>query len=102
VALIATHLGIVDEDQINNMSFLFFEDVLEQLGKKLTYDAIVNYAGNSFCEKSWEMISEHNPITATDSNKNGKKLLEGLSISNIKVAKPGTVRKETKVNGTQD
>lgn len=100
MALIATHLGIVDEEQIDNMSFLFFEDVLEQLGRKLTYDAIVNYAGNSFCEKAWEMISEHNPITTTDSNRNGKKLLEGLSINNIKIAKPGTVRKEMKENGT--
>lgn len=103
VALIATHLGIVDEQQIDNMSFLFFEDVLEQLGKKLTYDAIVNYAGNSFCEKSWDMIMENNPIASSNSgNNNGKKLLDGLSISNIKIAKPGTVRKETKDNGKQD
>ena len=84
------------------MSFLFFEDILEHLGKKLTYDAVVNYAGNSFCEKSWEMITEHNPMAAAQSASKGKKLLEGLSISNIKIAKPGTVRKETKANGKQD
>lgn len=81
------------------MSFLFFEDILEQLGKKLTYDAIVNYAGNSFCEKAWEMITEHNPLLNKESEGQGKKLLEGLSISNIKIAKPGSVRKETKDNG---
>lgn len=45
------------------MSHLFFEEVLSQLGKKLNYDAVVNYAGNSFCEKSWEMISDANPLT---------------------------------------
>ena len=33
-----------------------------ELGKKLNYDAISNYAGNSFCEKSWDMIQEANPI----------------------------------------
>ena len=44
------------------MSMLFFEDVLYELGKKLNYDAIVNYAGNSFCEKSWKMIQESNPM----------------------------------------
>lgn len=44
------------------MSLLFFEDVLEELGKKLNYDAIVNYAGNSFCEKSWTMIQEAYPM----------------------------------------
>lgn len=44
------------------MSLLFFEDVLEELGKKLNYDAVVNYAGNSFCEKSWSMIQEAHPF----------------------------------------
>ena len=50
MAIIAAHLGIVDENAINNMSMVFFEDVLSELGKKLNYDAVVNYAGNSFCE----------------------------------------------------
>lgn len=58
----------MDEEQINNMSYIFFEDVLEELGHKLTYDAIVNYAGNSFCEKSWDMITKSNPMTLTDSH----------------------------------
>lgn len=47
------------------MSLLFFEDVLEELGKKLNYDAIVNYAGNSFCQKSWDMIQEAYPMGGT-------------------------------------
>ena len=50
----AVHLGVVNEEDIDNMSYVFFEDVLEELGHKLTYDAVVNYAGNSFCEKSWD------------------------------------------------
>lgn len=62
MALIAAHLGEVDENRINNMSYVFFEDVLMELGHKLNYDAVVNYAGNSFCEKSWEMITESNPF----------------------------------------
>lgn len=41
---------------------LFFESVLEELGKKIDYQAVVNYAGNSFCEKSWDMIMEANPM----------------------------------------
>lgn len=51
VAMIAAHLGVVDEEQINNMSFVFFDDVLMELGYKLTYEAISNYAGNAFCQK---------------------------------------------------
>ena len=86
--MIATHLGVVNEEDIDNMSFVFFEDILEQLGRKLTYDAIVNYAGNGFCEKAWDMITEHNPMPAKAENRQGKKLLEGLSINNIKVMKP--------------
>ena len=62
VSLIAVHLGIVDEDLINNMSLDFFEKVLEELGNKLNYDAIVNYAGNSFCKDSWDMIMQSNPM----------------------------------------
>ena len=56
-------MGIVDEEAINDMSMVFFEDVLSELGKKLNYDAVVNYAGNSFCEKSWDMIHDANPFT---------------------------------------
>lgn len=41
---------------------LFFENVLMELGKKLNYDAIVNYAGNGFCEKSWQMIQDAYPM----------------------------------------
>ena len=55
-------MGIVDENQIEEMSFVFFEAILEALGQKLTYEAVSNYAGNSFCHDSWEMISEANPI----------------------------------------
>ena len=40
------------------MSYVFFEDVLEELGHKLTYDAVVNYAGNSFCEKSGRPVKQ--------------------------------------------
>lgn len=45
------------------MSWVFFEDVLEELGRKLNYDAVVNYAGNAFCEKSWDLITENNPMS---------------------------------------
>ena len=48
------------------MSYIFFEDVLEELGHKLNYEAIVNYAGNSFVEKSWDMIIESNPMVISD------------------------------------
>lgn len=44
------------------MSYVLFNDVLEQLGHKLNFEAIANYAGNSFMEKSWDMIMDANPM----------------------------------------
>ena len=48
------------------MSYVFFSDVLEELGHKLNFEAIANYAGNSFMEKSWDMIMDANPMTMSD------------------------------------
>lgn len=75
------------------MSYVFFEDVLEELGHKLTYDAIVNYAGNGFVEKSWDMIVENNPMNLSPDGKSQKtmKNLAGFfesATSNIKIGKP--------------
>jgi len=86
--LIATHLGIVDEEQIDNMSYVFFEQVLAELGHKLTYDAIVNYAGNSFCEKSWEMITRTNPMTLKSGQDTGiNSVLNLMAKTGVKIGK---------------
>lgn len=75
------------------MSYVFFEDVLTELGHKLTYDAIVNYAGNSFVEKSWDMIVEHNPMNISSDGTN-QKTMNGLAsffnaaAPNIKIGRP--------------
>ena len=68
VAMLAAHLGVVDEECINNMAYVFFDDVLRELGYRLNYEAIVNYAGNSFCEKSWDIIQRSNPFNVADPN----------------------------------
>lgn len=89
MALIAAHLGVVDEEEINNMSYVFFEDVLEELGHKLTYEAIVNYAGNAFCEKSGEMIQEHNPFNIREKQNTAiKSLASFFGGAPIKIGKP--------------
>lgn len=64
-------MGVADEEVIDNMAFVFFESVLDELGHKLHYDAIVNYAGNGFFEKSWDLISEHNPFNIKADRKQG-------------------------------
>lgn len=74
------------------MSYVFFESILTELGHKLTYDAVVNYAGNSFCEKSWDMIADHNPFHVAEEGSGGNSkamnTLAGLlNGTNIKVKK---------------
>lgn len=82
------------------MSYLFFENVIEELGHKLVYDAVVNYAGNSFCENSWDMISENNPMSILDAGhmtkeqKDLMRFLEGADVMDSKGAK-GNGRQET-------
>jgi len=63
VALLAVYLGETDESKIDGMSIPFFNSVLAALGKRVNYDAVVNYAGNSFAKDSWKMIQEANPMT---------------------------------------
>lgn len=75
------------------MSYIFFEDIIEELGHKLVYDAVVNYAGNSFCENSWDMISENNPMSILDAGhmtkeqKDLMRFLEGADVMDSKGAK---------------
>ena len=53
---------VADEDEILNMSYDWFREVIEVLGEFVNFDAVVNYGGNSFCEKSWDMIMDSNPV----------------------------------------
>ena len=63
MALVAVYLGETDESKIDEMSIPFFNSVLAALGKRVNYDAVVNYAGNAFAKDSWKMIQEANPMT---------------------------------------
>ena len=68
------HLGVIDEEAIENMSYIFFESILEHLGYKLIFEAISNYAGNAFAPKSWEMIMKQYPLKSK-----GNEKAEGLN-----------------------
>lgn len=98
--MVATHLGVVDEEQINNMSYVFFEDVVEELGHKLNYDAVVNYAGNGFVEKSWDMIMDSNPMMINENGKSSR-MNKGLAsfLGNARVATPADLEKMKGIKG---
>lgn len=88
--MVAVHLGVVDEDKIENMSYVFFEDVLTELGYKLTYDAVVNYAGNAFAENSWDMINDNNPFNvgeAASKSRTNNNIASFLAGADVKIGK---------------
>ena len=91
---------MVDEEQINNMSWVFFEDILEELGRKLNYDAVVNYAGNSFCEKSWDMIMDSNPMMLNEKGKSrrGDQTLANF-LGGARMATPADLEKMKGIKG---
>ena len=53
------------------MSFLFFESVLDELGKKLNYDAAVNVLGNSFAKDPWKEIQKVFPMAGDAASAGG-------------------------------
>jgi hypothetical protein len=61
-------LGVVDESAINNMSYVFFQDVLDALGKKVNFESISNMYGRTVFGKKdgqtiTKMIQEANPLS---------------------------------------
>ena len=75
------------------MSYLFFSDVLEELGHKLNYEAVVNYAGNSFVEKSWDMIMDSNPMNTDNGKMTSSQSKEFVDFfSKARIIEPGTYK----------
>lgn len=74
------------------MSYLLFNDILEELGHKLSYEAVVNYAGNSFMEKSWDMITKANPMLLGDDKNMSSKEAQAMVdfFSSATVVKAGS------------
>ena len=90
VAVIAAHLGVVNEEEINNMSIPFFNDVLAALGRRLNYESVSNLYGNSFCKDAGKYISEANPLVKPHKNKGFIDLLSKATITMSKKSKKET------------
>lgn len=88
--MIAVHLGVVSEDDIGSMSMVFFDDILKELRYKINYDAVVNYAGNSYMPDAWDIISKADPFNVEGVKGEGSGLsgfAKFLSGSNIEIIK---------------
>ena len=66
IAVLFVHVGGLSQNQILNMEYPFFRDVMKELSIKLNYDAISNIIANPFAEKGWEMVQSANPFHFAD------------------------------------
>lgn len=58
------------------MSYIWFNQVLEALGKKLNYESISNIYGNSFCKDPQKIVVAANPLVKNA----GKNIHSGAAI----------------------
>lgn len=72
-AAVAAHLGEVDENKINNMSYVWFQTVLKALGKRIEFESISNLYGNAFAKDAGKIVPAANPLL-----KNGGKTNTGV------------------------
>ena len=63
----AAHLGEADENKINDMSYVWFQAILETAGKILNFESVSNMYGRTSFEKKGaqeiqKIIMESNPL----------------------------------------
>lgn len=63
--MIACHCHFTEE-QIDNFGYMFYKDILFELGAKFKFESISNLYGNSYVGESYEQISEANPFNYKD------------------------------------
>ena len=52
----------MDESKINDMAYVWFQSVLEALGKRINFESISNIYGNSFAKDSAKIVQAANPL----------------------------------------
>lgn len=67
----AAHLGEVDEEKIDNMAYVWFNLVLDALGKRLNYESVSNIYGNSFAKDAAKIVQAANPLVKNGGKKAG-------------------------------
>lgn len=60
-SLIAINCGYKEED-IDNITYLFYKDLIQEIAIKLNYNSISHILANPYVEKSSEIVSNYNPF----------------------------------------
>lgn len=100
MAVVAAHLGVIDEDAINAMSIPFFRDILSALNRKLRYESVSNLFGNSFCKDAQKYIEEAYPLAKAKKISSG--FADMLSSASIVKIESNMNNKNTKIEGFSD
>ena len=95
----AAHLGEVDENKINDMNYIWFNTVLDALGKRLNYESISNIYGNSFAKDSAKIVQAANPLLKQSST--GGSAQTFLSLPNKLTIIESTNKEEQKIKAEQ-
>lgn len=60
--MLGLYTGNIDEDEIYNMSYCFYNDVLKEIFLMLNYQATANLLANPFAgEEGIEIVNQTNP-----------------------------------------
>lgn len=66
------------------MAYIWFNQVLEALGKRLNYDSISNLYGNSFAKDAAKLIQSANPLIKAGAVGGGN-VIDLMNMSKVKV-----------------
>lgn len=74
------------------MSYVWFQSVLEALGKRLNFESVSNLYGNSFAKDAFKVVQAANPLVKGQPSGGGVQSLVGQ----IKVIGKGDVQSQKK------
>lgn len=98
---VAAYLGCPHEEDVLNMSNLFFDGILDFIGRRLKYEAMANYAGNSYMKDAYKIIEDNYPLKAISKAEESSgvgALFKGIKIMKVKDDQQGSLMAELNQN----
>lgn len=61
--MICAYTGFVPEEELLNMSYVMYTNILSEITRKQQYEAVTNLYGNSFVSDAFEKVEKYNPLS---------------------------------------
>ena len=84
LAVICTYTGFVPDEQLMEMTYVRYTNILSEIVKKLRYESISNLWGNSFAKDVNEVVDKYNPLTDLMGQSGGARRLTRSAINELK------------------